>query len=167
MTRDQSNLRLSFKPATLLRQCGCAISSTAAMESMAMGISTRIVGDLGVTEPSATTFASSGAIASFAAIANPFELIHDAQGLNSRLQQDGEDRFITALVDRLNRPAAPWTLRPRPPELGQHGLAAAALQNRLACSHRWCPFQPRGHRHRWPPAPAWWAGLALQTAVER
>ena len=41
MTRDQSNLRLSFKPATLLlRQCGCAItvSSTAAMESMAMGI---------------------------------------------------------------------------------------------------------------------------------
>ena len=46
MTRDQPNLRLSFKPATLLlRQCGCAItvSSTAAMESMAMGINTRIV----------------------------------------------------------------------------------------------------------------------------
>ena len=38
ITRDQPNLRLSFKPATrLLRHCGCAItvSSTAAMESMA------------------------------------------------------------------------------------------------------------------------------------
>ena len=43
MTREQPNLRLSFKPAPLLlRQGGCAItvSSTAAMESMAMGIST-------------------------------------------------------------------------------------------------------------------------------
>ena len=61
MTRDQPNLRLSFKPATLLRQCGCAItvSSTAAMESMAMGISTRIVGDLGVTETLANHFFAS------------------------------------------------------------------------------------------------------------
>ena len=113
MTRDQPNLRLSFKPATrLLRQCGCAItvSSTAAMESMAMGISTRIVGDLGVTETLGNHFfASSGAIATFAAInANPFDVIHDAQWLEQQgLQRDGENRFITALVDRLNSPATP------------------------------------------------------------
>ena len=54
-------------------------------------------------------FASSGAIASFAAIqANPFEVIHDPHWLEQQgLQRDGEDRFITALIDRLNSPAAP------------------------------------------------------------
>ena len=53
-------------------------------------------------------FASSGAIASFDAIkVNPFEVIHDAQWLEQQvLQRDGEDRFITDLVDRLNSPAA-------------------------------------------------------------
>ena len=80
------------------------------MESMAMGISTRIVGDLGVTETLGNHFfASSGAIASFGAIkANPFDVIHDAQWLEQQgLQRDGEDRFITALVERLNNTDPP------------------------------------------------------------
>ena len=151
MTRDQSNLRLSFKPATLLlRQCGCAItvSSTAAMESMAMGISTRIVGDLGVTETLGNHFfASSGAIASFAAIkANPFEVIHDPSGSNSKgLQRDGEDRFITALVDRLNRPATPLGHSSHGPlSWGSTAWQKAALQQRgpADAEQRWCPLQP-------------------------
>ena len=107
MSHQQSNLKLSFKPATqLLRKCGCAItvSSTAALESMAMGISTRIVSDLGVTETLGNHFfADSGAIANFAAIRdNPFEVLHDnswlqAQGWNP----NGDDRFIKALASRL------------------------------------------------------------------
>ena len=52
-------------------------------------------------------FASSGAIAS-AIKANPFDVIHDAQWLEQQgLQRDSEDRFITALVERLNSPTAP------------------------------------------------------------
>jgi hypothetical protein len=113
MSHQQSNLKLSFKPATqLLRKCGCAItvSSTAALESMAMGISTRIVGDLGVTETLGNHFfADSGAIANFAAIRdNPFEVLHDhtwlqAQGWNP----NGDDRFIEALVQRLKTAPTP------------------------------------------------------------
>ena len=113
MVREQPNLKLSFKPATLLlRQCGCAItvSSTAAMESMAMGISTRIVGDLGVTETLGNHFfAASGAVATFAEIrANPFEVIHDPAWLEQQgLMSGGSNRFIEALLERLNQPAAP------------------------------------------------------------
>ena len=109
MTRDQSNLRLSFKPATLLlRQCSCVtVSSTAAMESMAMGISTRIVGDRGDRNPRQPLLPVRGPSPALPRLAN-LELIHDAQWLEQQgLQRDGEDRFITALVDRLNRPAAP------------------------------------------------------------
>ena len=113
MSHQQSNLKLSFKPATqLLRKCGCAItvSSTAALESMAMGISTRIVSDLGVTETLGNHFfADSGAIANFAAIRdNPFEVLHDnswlqAQGWNP----NGDDRFIEALASRLQTTPTP------------------------------------------------------------
>ena len=69
-----------------------------------MGISTRIVGDLGVTESLGNHFfAASGAIASFEAIAeNPFEPIHDDGWLRDQgLQDNGPERFITALLDRL------------------------------------------------------------------
>ena len=113
MARQQSNLKLSFKPATqLLRKCGCAItvSSTAALESMAMGISTRIVGDLGVTETLGNHFfADSGAIANFAAIRdNPFEVLHDNTWLQTQgWIADGDDRFIEALVNRLQTVATP------------------------------------------------------------
>ena len=158
MTREQPNLRLSFKPATrLLRQCGCAItvSSTAAMESMAMGISTRIVGDLGVTETLGNHFfASSGAIATFAAIkANPFELIHDAQWLEQQgLQRDGEDRFITALVDRLNTPAATLgTANHGPMSWGSSAWQKAALRDggrRMLSSGGARSSQRKRHRTR-------------------
>jgi hypothetical protein len=113
MSHQYSNLKLSFKPATqLLRKCGCAItvSSTAALESMAMGISTRIVGDLGVTETLGNHFfADSGAIANFSAIRdNPFEVLHD----NTWLQDQGwnpigDSRFVEALVNRLQTAPTP------------------------------------------------------------
>ncbi len=158
MTRDQPNLRLSFKPATLLlRQCGCAItvSSTAAMESMGMGISTRIVGDLGVTETLGNHFfASSGAIANFDAIkANPFEVIHDAKWLEQQgLERDGEDRFITALVERLNRPAAPLGCTNHGPlSWGSSDWQKAALRNggrRMLSSGGARSSQRKRHRTR-------------------
>ena len=115
MSETVPNLELSFKPATrLLRQCGCAItvSSTAALEAMAMGVSTRIVGDLGVTETLGNHFfASSGAIAKFAAIrSDPFSLTHDPLWLRQQgLQEDGADRFVNALLQRLTQglPALP------------------------------------------------------------
>ena len=113
MTRSQPNLKLSFKPATqLLRCCGCAItvSSTAALESMAMGISTRIVGDLGVTETLGNHFfAASGAVADFAAIRdNPFQAIHDQSWLERQgLIPGGEQRFIDAMAERLEHPLQP------------------------------------------------------------
>ena len=113
MAESVPNLQISFKPATrLLRHCGCAItvSSTAALEAMAMGVSTRIVADLGVTETLGNHFfAASGAIAEFSAIrANPFEPLHDPDWLaHQGLRTDGPDRFITALQKRLDRPRPP------------------------------------------------------------
>ena len=107
MAETVPNLQVSFKPATrLLRNCGCAItvSSTAALEAMAMGVSTRIVGDLGVTETLGNHFfAESGAVADFAAIrANPFEAIHDTHWLQQQgWRVDGQDTFINAIVTRL------------------------------------------------------------------
>ena len=113
MAETVPNLQLSFKPATrLLRSCGCAItvSSTAALEAMAMGVSTRIVGDLGVTESLGNHFfADSDAIADFAAIqANPFEPIHDTHWLQQQgWRDDGEARFIDAVLARLERGLSP------------------------------------------------------------
>ena len=113
MTRSQPNLKLSFKPATqLLRCCGCAItvSSTAALESMAMGISTRIVGDLGVTETLGNHFfAASGAVADFATIReDPFKAIHDRSWLERQgLIPGGEQRFIDAMAERMDHQLQP------------------------------------------------------------
>ena len=109
MSETVPNLQLSFKPATrLLRQCGCAItvSSTAALEAMAMGVSTRIVGDLGVTESLGNHFfAESGAIATFAAIAaDPFTPAHKDDWLHRHgLQPHGRETFLTSLLERLHR----------------------------------------------------------------
>ena len=109
MAERVPNLQLSFKPATrLLRTCGCAItvSSTAALEAMAMGVSTRIVGDLGITETLGNHFfAESGAVADFSAIrANPFEVIHDKTWLNRQgWIKQGESIFIDAVLTRLER----------------------------------------------------------------
>ena len=107
------NLQLSFKPATrLLRTCGCAItvSSTAALEAMAMGVSTRIVGDLGITETLGNHFfADSGAVADFETIlANPFEVIHNTTWLNRQgWMEHGETQFIHAVLTRLERGLEP------------------------------------------------------------
>ena len=159
MTVDHPNLRLSFKPATvLLRQCGCAItvSSTAAMESMAMKISTRIVGDLGVTETLGNHFfAKSGAIRNFADIkSNPFEVIHDDQWLEQHgLQRDGEARFITALLERLNNPTTcpPATANHGPLSWGSPAWQDAALRNggrRMLSSSGARSSQRKRHRTR-------------------
>ena len=129
MSETVPNLQLSFKPATrLLRQCGCAItvSSTAALEAMAMGVSTRIVGDLGVTETLGNHFfAASGAVAEFAAIRrDPFSVTHDPLWLRQQgLQEDGADRFVNALLQRLNQ--------------GQPGLPRGGLGPASWGSHSW------------------------------
>jgi hypothetical protein len=130
MSHQQTNLKLSFKPATqLLRKCGCAItvSSTAALESMAMGISTRIVGDLGVTETLGNHFfADSGAIANFAAIRdNPFEVLHNNRWLQAQgWNPEGDSRFIEALASRLQTAPTPLIeQRPWPHQLGKRSLA--------------------------------------------
>jgi len=158
MTVDQANLRLSFKPATvLLRQCGCAItvSSTAAMESMAMGISTRIVGDLGVTETLGNHFfAKSGAIRNFADVkSNPFEVIHDEQWLGQQgLQRDGEERFIAALIEKLNNPkTSPSAANHGPLSWGSTAWQDAALRNggrRMLSSSGARSSQRKRHRTR-------------------
>ena len=136
MSHQQSNLKLSFKPATqLLSKCGCAItvSSTAALESMAMGISTRIVGDLGVTETLGNHFfADSGAIANFAAIRdNPFEVLHDTRWLQTQgWDPDGDDRFIEALASCLQ--TAPSSLSVNglgPTSWGSEAWQRTALSN--------------------------------------
>ena len=75
-----------------------------------MGVSTRIVGDLGISETLGNHFfAESGAIADFAAIrANPFETIHDTRWLQEQgWQERGETQFIDAVVARLERGLAP------------------------------------------------------------
>ena len=113
MTEKIPNLQLSFKPATrLLRHCGCAItvSSTAALESMAMGVSTRIVSDLGVTETLGNHFfAGSGAVANFEAIRHdPFTPQHDDAWLQRNgMLPNGVDCFLNALQDRLDRDRLP------------------------------------------------------------
>ena len=136
MAETVPNLQVSFKPATrLLRNCGCAItvSSTAALEAMAMGVSTRIVGDLGVTETLGNHFfAESGAVADFAAIrANPFEAIHDTHWLQQQgWRVDGQDTFINAIVTRLE-----GDLNPLPSDgLGSRSWGSPSWQT-YALSH--------------------------------
>jgi len=158
MTRSQPNLKLSFKPATqLLRCCGCAItvSSTAALESMAMGISTRIVGDLGVTETLGNHFfAASGAVADFAAIRdNPFQAIHDQSWLERQgLIPGGEQRFIDAMAERLEHPLQPISGEGIGPcAWGSQAWQKAALKNggrRMISSGGARSSQRKRHRTR-------------------
>lgn len=107
MKKETGNLDVSLQPAAkLLRQCGCAItvSSTAALESMAMGVSTRIVADLGVNESLGNHyFIGSGAIASFdQIIADPLTVRHDTDWLQrAGWNPHGGDQFIASLRERL------------------------------------------------------------------
>ena len=110
LSRRLPNLRISYKPSlTLLKQCGCAItvSSTAAMEAMALGVSTRIVADLGVNESLGNHyFVASGALADFEAIIeDPFTPCHRQPWLESHgLRPDGRELFLAALTRRLELP---------------------------------------------------------------
>ena len=104
LSRRTPNLTVSLKPAAhLLKSCSCAItiSSTAALEAMAMGISTRIVTDLGLNETLGNHyFSTSGALAEFESIcADPFSIRHDSAWLElNGWQADGKNRFLTALA---------------------------------------------------------------------
>jgi hypothetical protein len=103
LSKKTENLTISFKPAAhLLRKCSCAItiSSTAALEAMAMGISTRIVTDLGLNETLGNHyFTASGALAEFESIcSDPFSIRHDSTWLEHHgYQPNGKNQFLTAL----------------------------------------------------------------------
>jgi hypothetical protein len=159
LMRKSPNLQINYKPSlALLRQCGCAItvSSTAAMEAMALGISTRIVADLGVNETLGNHyFMGSNTVRSFEAIiTDPFTPIHDEDWLDHHGRcQDGAARFVEALAERLgrSRPALPASVGAAlgPPGWGapawqtyalRHGgrrmLSSAGNRSRLKTTHR-------------------------------
>jgi hypothetical protein len=127
LSRRVPNLQISYKPSlTLLKQCGCAItvSSTAAMEAMAMGVSTRIVSDLGVNESLGNHyFLESGAVATFDAIVHdPFTPTHNRDWLERQGHRgDGAQRFIAALGQLLESP-------PRSQPSGESGPAGWGSQ---------------------------------------
>ena len=108
MSKETKNLQVSLQPAArLLRDCQCAItvSSTAALESMAMGISTRIVADLGLNESLGNHyFVGSGAVATFDQIIDdPFSCQHDHQWLQrAGWNVDGGDQFVAVLSQHLH-----------------------------------------------------------------
>lgn len=156
MGRKISNLRISHKPSlALLQRCACAItvSSTAAMEAMALGVSTRIVADLGINETLGNHyFLGSGALADFDAIVrDPFTPRHDPIWLASHGHcSEGADRFVAALAARLEQPTQPAsTARPGPPGWGSEAwqryalarggrrmLSSAGARSRHGASHR-------------------------------
>ena len=156
LSRRIANLEISYKPSlSLLKRCGCAItvSSTAAMEAMAMGISTRIVADLGVNESLGNHyFVESGALASFEAIVrDPFTPVHDQSWLERQgYRADGARRFVNALAERLNAPPSGDNMpRPGPAGWGSTGwqsyalakggrrmLSSAGARSRQVASHR-------------------------------
>ena len=128
MSETVPNLQLSFKPATrLLRHCGCAItvSSTAALEAMAMGVSTRIVADLGVTETLGNHFfAESGAVTDFAAIRrDPFTPIHKLDWLQRHGLQPRDGRLDSPAGATARRPIPIANRWSRAGQLGQPQLA--------------------------------------------
>lgn len=109
LKKETPNLEVSFRPAaTLLKDCSCAVtvSSTAALEAMAMGVSTRIVADLGLNESLGNHyFALSGAVATFdQIIKDPFSHRHDDEWLRrAGWKPDGGKAFINALSARLGQ----------------------------------------------------------------
>jgi hypothetical protein len=131
LSRRVRNLQISYKPSlSLLKQCGCAItvSSTAAMEAMALGVSTRIVSDLGVNESLGNHyFLESGAMADFDAIVHdPFTPHHDRGWLERQgHRHDGGQRFIAALCGLLEHPPGGPSAAPT----GPAGWGSAAWQS--------------------------------------
>jgi hypothetical protein len=134
LSRRVANLQISYKPSlSLLKQCGCAItvSSTAAMEAMAMGVSTRIVSDLGVNESLGNHyFLESGAVADFDAIVrDPFTPHHSREWLERQgHRRDGAQRFIAALSRLLEHPPQGHpTAEPGPAGWGSQAWQSYAL----------------------------------------
>lgn len=156
LNRKIPNLRISYKPSlALLQQCGCAItvSSTAAMEAMALGVSTRIVADLGINESLGNHyFVGSGALADFdAIIRDPFTPQHHQDWLESHGHQpDGRERFLQELNHRLQHPLPAWGSGSSGPsgwgsngwqsyalaKGGRRMLASAGARSKLKASHR-------------------------------
>jgi hypothetical protein len=107
MGKETKNLSVSLQPAAkLLRDCGCAmtVSSTAALEAMAMGISTRIIADLGLNESLGNHyFIGSGAVSTFQQVIDePFSIRHNSDWLRrAGWVSDGSERFLTALHDKI------------------------------------------------------------------
>ncbi len=154
----QPNLRISYKPSLkLLQKCGCAItvSSTAALEAMAMGVSTRIVTDLGVNETLGNHyFVASGALADFdAIIRDPFTPRHRESWVHSHgMQPEGDSRFVEELAQRLQRPAPPWDSEPAClPGWGSRAWQSYALSKggeRMLASSGALSKQKPSHRSR-------------------
>jgi hypothetical protein len=132
--RRVTNLQISYKPSlSLLKQCGCAItvSSTAAMEAMALGVSTRVVSDLGVNESLGNHyFLESGAVADFDAILrDPFTPRHQRDWLERQgHRRDGAERFIARLCQLLETPTdAAWAADTGPGGWGSQSWQSYAL----------------------------------------
>jgi hypothetical protein len=131
LSRRVSNLQISYKPSlTLLKQCGCAItvSSTAAMEAMALGVSTRVVSDLGVNESLGNPyFLQSGAVADFDSIVqDPFTPHHNQDWLEQQGHRpDGAQQFIAALCQLLEQPRE----NPSAADIGPAGWGSQAWQD--------------------------------------
>ena len=156
LSRRVPNLQISYKPSlTLLKQCGCAItvSSTAAMEAMALGVSTRVVSDLGVNESLGNHyFLESGAVRAFEAIRDdPFTPRHERTWLERQgYRHDGAQRFVEALCQRLETPPqGESVMESGPPGWGSQAwqsyamakggrrmLSSAGSRSRQAPSHR-------------------------------
>ena len=156
ISRKLTNLRISHKPSlALLQRCACAItvSSTAAMEAMAMGVSTRIVTDLGVNETLGNHyFLGSGTLADFDAIVcDPFTPRHDPGWLHSNgYCPEGAQRFLAALAARLETAPLPaGQVSHGPPGWGSTAwqryalarggrrmLSSAGARSRQGASHR-------------------------------
>jgi hypothetical protein len=156
ISRKLGNLRISHKPSlALLQRCACAItvSSTAAMEAMALGVSTRIVTDLGVNETLGNHyFLDSGALSDFDAIVrDPFTPSHDEGWLHSHgFCPEGAERFVVALAARLqSAPVPAGSGRQGPPGWGsdrwqayalarggRRMLSSAGARSRQGASHR-------------------------------
>jgi len=158
LSLKQPNLRVSFKPSLkLLQKCGCAItvSSTAALEAMALGVSTRIVTDLGVNETLGNHyFVASGALADFEAIVrDPFTPRHHDTWLHSHgMQPDGGSQFVEQLAQRLQRPVPSWDSEPASlPGWGSRAWQSYALAKggeRMLASNGAHSKQKPSHRSR-------------------
>ncbi len=136
-----ANLRVTYEPvAELLPRTRLALtfSSTVALEAMKMGVATRILGDLGLSEHLGTAFfARSGALSTFASIHPDMQPAVDAQWLRAVCgpddrPDDGPERFVHAVHAALaeRRARADWPLRSFSPFWGSTEWQACGTAGR-------------------------------------